>query len=369
MVEVLNQRENGTEDPEPPPKRRRLRRLLLIAGPIVVLAGALALYLSGGRFVSEEDSYIGAANVAVNAQVVGQVVRVAVGENQAVKKGDLLFEIDPEPYRIALASANAQLGVVKNQIASLLDTYRAQLAEIEEAQANLTYARSQLGRAQDLAGRAITSQASLEAAQRDEQVASDTLKSAQQTLQGLAAQLGGNPSGSVEQQAQFLQAKAAVDSAERNLRLTSVMAPFDGVATQVDSIQVGEYLNPGQAAFNLVSTRDVWVEANIRETDLTFVEVGNPVSVSVDSYPDIVITGAVETISPASGAVFALLPPQNATGNWVKVVQRVPVRVSLRLEPNSPVLRAGMSATVSIDTGRKRTFSGLWGDLRKLVGL
>ncbi|KAA2236569.1 HlyD family secretion protein [Salinarimonas soli] len=357
-------------DPAPAAKpRRRLGRILLVLGPLVLVAGALWLYLSGGRYVSEEDSYVQIANVAVNAQVAGQVVRVAVHENQAVQAGDLLFEIDPAPYRIALDGAKAQLGVVQNQLRALIEDYGAKQSDVAQAQATLTYAQAQLKRVQDLAGRQFAAQASLDAAQRDTRVAQDTLQAAQNAMQSISAQLGGNPRRPVEQQAQYLQARAQVAAAERNLGLARATAPFAGIVTQVDNLQVGGFLNPGQVAFNLVSSDRIWVEANIRETDLTYMKVGDPATLVVDAYPGVTFRARVATLSPASGAIFALLPPQNATGNFVKVVQRVPVRLDVEQPAGGPVLRAGMSATVSIDTGHVRSLRGLWEGLLATIGV
>jgi len=182
------------------------------------------------------------------------------------------------------------------------------------------------------------------------------------------AQLDGNPDMPIDQQSTVQQAQAAVDSAARNLRLTSIVAPFDGIPNNVESIAVGAFLNAGQSAFPLVSTHDLYVEANIRETDLTYVRPGNPANVSIDAYPDTPIAAKVTTLAPASGSVFALLPPQNATGNWVKVVQRIPVRLSFGQLPDGLALRAGMSVKVSIDTGHRRSLGELWRDVTAIFG-
>jgi membrane fusion protein (multidrug efflux system) len=172
----------------------------------------------------------------------------------------------------------------------------------------------------------------------------------------------------IDQQSAVKQAQAAVDSAARNLRLTSIVAPFDGIPNNVESIAVGAFLNAGQSAFPLVSTHDLYVEANIRETELTYVRPGNPARVTIDAYPDTPIAAEVTTLAPASGAVFALLPPQNATGNWVKVVQRIPIRLSFAEIPDGLALRAGMSVKVSIDTGHRRSLHELWRDITSIFG-
>jgi membrane fusion protein (multidrug efflux system) len=172
----------------------------------------------------------------------------------------------------------------------------------------------------------------------------------------------------IDQQPTVKQAQAAVDVAARNLRLTSVAAPFDGIPNNVESIAVGAYLNAGQSAFPLVSTQDLYVEANIRETDLTYVKEGDPASITIDTYPDTSIAAKVTSLAPASGSVFALLPPQNATGNWVKVVQRIPVRLSFDQPMENLALRTGMSVKISIDTGHQRSLRELWRDITAIFG-
>jgi membrane fusion protein, multidrug efflux system len=343
-----------------PPRRRWPRRLLLALGVAAALGGALWLYLSGGRYVDEDDAYVQARDVAISPQVSGQVLRVAVRENQEVRAGDLLFEIDPEPFRIARDGAAAQLDAARNQLASLVETWRAQQAQLPQAEANLAYAQRTFDRDQDLTQRGFAPQSQLDADRRDLRGAEASLASLREQVASVLAQLGGHPELPIEQQASYRQAQANLDTAARNLRLTAVTAPFAGVATKVDGVQPGLFLNAGQPAMTVVSRRDVWVEANVRETDLTHLEVGDPAAVAVDAYPGIALRGRVRSIGPASGAVFALLPPQNASGNWVKVVQRVPVEVALDLPPDAPVLRAGMSATVTIDTGHERSLAALW---------
>jgi membrane fusion protein (multidrug efflux system) len=199
-------------------------------------------------------------------------------------------------------------------------------------------------------------------------VAKANLASLQREAAAALAQLGGNPDLPLDQQATVKQAQAAVDTAARNLRLTSIVAPFDGIPHNVESIAVGAFLNAGQSAFPLVSTSDLYIEANIRETDLTYVREGDPARVAIDAYPDISIAAKVSTLAPASGSVFALLPPQNATGNWVKVVQRIPVRLSFDQRLDNLALRAGMSVKISIDTGHQRSLRELWHDITAIFG-
>ena len=348
--------------------RSRWRRPLLILGPVALVVGALVFYFATGRYVTEEDAYVQAVNVSISPQVAGQVVAIAARSNTPVKKADPLFNIDPEPYRIALANAEAQLGVARDQAHTLIETYRSRLKQIDEAKATADYAQTNYERQQHLYDNGAVPRATLDAAIRDLQAAKANLASLQREAAAALAQLGGNPDMPVGQQSTVKQAQAAVDTAARNLRLTSVLAPFDGIPNSVESIAVGAFLNAGQSAFPLVSTNDLYIEANIRETDLSYVREGNPARVTVDAYPDSPIAATVTTLAPASGSVFALLPPQNATGNWVKVVQRIPVRLSFGRLPDGVALRAGMSVKISIDTGHQRSFRELWRDITSIFG-
>ena len=346
----------------------RWRRPLLILGPVALIVGALVLYLTTGRYVTEEDAYVQAVNVSISPQVAGQVVTIAAKSNTAVRKDDSLFNLDPEPYRIALANAEAQLGVARDQARTLIETYRARLKQIDEAKATADYAQTNYERQQHLFDTGAAPRATLDAAIRDLQTAKANLASLQREAAAALAQLGGNPDMPIDQQVTVKQAQAAVDLAARNLRLTSIVAPFDGIPNNVESIAVGAFLNAGQSAFPLVSTHDLYIEANVRETDLTYVREGNPARVTIDAYPDTSVAARVTTLAPASGSVFALLPPQNATGNWVKVVQRIPVRLSFGQVPDGLALRAGMSVKISIDTGHRRSLRELWRDITAIFG-
>jgi membrane fusion protein (multidrug efflux system) len=351
-----------------PAPQKSWRRPLLILGPVALVVGALVLYLATGRYVTEEDAYVQAVNVSISPQVAGQVLTIAAKSNTAVTKNDPLFNLDPEPYRIALANAEAQLGIARDQANTLIETYRARLKQIDEARATLDYAQTNYDRQQHLFDTGAVPRATLDAAIRDLQTAKANLASLQREAAAAMAQLGGNPDLPVDQQASVKQAQSAVDTAARNLRLTSIVAPFDGIPNNVESIAVGAFLNAGQSAFPLVSTRDLYIEANIKETELTYVREGDPAQVTVDAYPDSSIAAGVTTLAPASGSVFALLPPQNATGNWVKVVQRIPVRLSFGEVRDGFALRAGMSVKVSIDTGHRRSLRELWRDLTSIFG-
>ena len=349
--------------------RNRWRRPLLILGPVALIVGGLAVYLASGRYVTEEDAYVQTVNVSVSPQVAGQISAITARSNIAVRKDDALFHLDSEPYRIALANAEAQLGTARDQARNLVETYRARLKQIDEAKAMADFAQTTYERQQQLYSSGSAARATLDAAIRDLQTAKANLAALQREAAAALAQLGGDPDLPIDEQATVKQARAAVDAAERNLKLTSVVAPFDGIPHNVESIAVGAFLNAGQSAFPLVSSRTLYVEANLRETDLTYVKEGDPARVTVDAYPDTSIAAKVTSLAPASGSVFALLPPQNATGNWVKVVQRIPVRLSFDEPLDNLALRAGMSVKISIDTGHQRSLRELWRDTTAVFGV
>lgn len=285
----------STDAPKDVPKDRsaagepwgRWRRPALILGPAVLVFGALGLYLATGRYVTEEDTYVQAVNVSISPQVSGQVISVRAKSNVAVKRNSPLFSLDPEPYQIALANAEAQLGIARNQVRNLIETYRSRLKQIDEAEASVDYAQTNYERQQHLFDTGAAPRATLDAAIRDLQTAKANLASLQRDAAAARAQLGDNPDLPVDQQPTAKQAQAAVDNAARNLRLTSVLAPFDSIPNNVESIGVGAFLNAGQSAFSLVSTNDLYVEANIRETDLTYVRPGDPARMTVDAYPEL----------------------------------------------------------------------------------
>lgn len=360
----------AAEAPAPSkPRRRVLRTTLFGLGFAVVIVGALAGYLRGGRWAGTDDSYVKADIVNVATDVSGIVAEVTVHENQAVKRGDLLFRLDDEPYRIALDGAKAQLGVTANQLHSLQASYAQAQSQIALAQTDLDYAKKTLDRQTDLASKSIASQATFDQARRDFSAAQSRLQSAQQQAQMTFAQLNGAIKGPVEQIAQYKQAQAQVAKAERDLRHTHVFAPEDGIVTNVPSLQPGNYLNAAQVAFNLVSTEHVWVEAFMKETDLTYVKPGDKAQISVDTYGGRVFDASVDTIAPATGSQFSVLPAQNSSGNWVKVVQRIVVRLRVEQPANAPRLRAGMSVVTDIDTGHERSLATLPHDLKEMVGL
>jgi len=354
-------------------KRRRkpqyLRRVLLALGPLVVIAGGLYAYMAGGRYVSTDDAYVHAGKLTIATDVSGIVANIAVRESQKVEKGQVLFTFDQEPFRIALAGAEANLGAVRNQIVTLQANYRQKLAMVEQAKTEIALTETNFQRQQDLLKRGVTSQASFDQAKRDLDAARVRVLVTERDADAMLAQLGGGVDAKVEDNPTFLAAQAQVDKAKRDLKRTIVLAPIAGIVTNVDALQVGSYLLASQAAFSLVSSADVWVEANPKESDLTYLKPGDKALITIDSYPGREWTATVSSLSPATGAEFSVLPAQNSSGNWVKVVQRVPIRLQVDVPPGAPPLRTGMSANVEVDTGHKRKLGDLLATATHAIGL
>jgi len=334
------------------PRRRWVRPVLLLAGPALVLIVGVYLYATGGRFVSTENAYVKANKVQISAQVSGPIIAVAVVENQHVDKDEVLFRIDPVPFQVALARADAQLEKVKADIEALKAGYRAKLAERQLAEVNIGYAENEYRRWSALAQSQAASRMKYDEAKHNIDVARQQAAMLGQDIARILASLDGDPDIPAERHHAYLEAKAERDRVALDLANTAVKAPFAGIASKKP--ELGQYAYAGGPAMSLVSDRNVWVEANFKETELTYVRPGQPVTVEVETYPGRVWPGVVDSIAQATGAEFAVLPPQNASGNWVKVVQRIPVRIAIRAAPDDPPLRAGMSTSVEIDTGHRR---------------
>jgi membrane fusion protein (multidrug efflux system) len=343
--------------PAPSAARRRLRVALFLLLPLALII-ALIVYAMGGSTMSTDDAYVDANTVGVSADVAGIVAQVYVKENQRVTRGQILYTLGNLQYRYALDHANAQLGTVRDTLVAMQASYREMQAKIAQARYDLGYSQVQFKRTQNLARVQIVSRTGFDTAHRNLSRAQQALASLNEQLAGVAANLNGHPTGPVEQYPRYLSALAARDEAARELAHTVVRAPFDGIVTSVPSIQPGRYLAASITAFYLVDTDHVWVHADPKETELTYVHPGQSATVEVDAYPGEKWYGTVESISPAAAQQFALLPAQNTSGNWVKVVQRIPLRIAVDTsERNLPPLRAGMSVEVSIRTGHVRGWS------------
>ena len=356
--------ESGRTRPSPVAARRRSRRQLvrwglLLGGPALLLVALGWFWLSGGRYVATDNAYVQADTVQVATDVAGLVRTIEVGDDQRVARGQILFTLDDTPYRAALDSAEAQVRMVATELEALRASYAQSGAEIRQAESDVSYYEKEHARQVDLAGRRVSAQAQLDAAQHDLDAARAKVGALQEQQAGIVAQLNGDPMAPIERHPRYLAAVAARDRAAHDLDSTVVRASVDGMTARVSSLQPGEYLDAGQAAFALVGT-ERWIEANPKETDLTWVQPGQPVEVSVDTYPGVRWHGTVASVSPASQAQFSLLPAQNTSGNWVKVVQRIPMRIAVEPAADAPPLRAGMSAEIEVDTGHLRHLGDLF---------
>jgi membrane fusion protein (multidrug efflux system) len=336
------------------PKKSLLRPLMFALLPLALIIGAY-WYITGGQVVSMDDAYVEADKVGVSTDVPGIVTEVGVTENQHVQAGQILYRLDDLQLRLALARAEAQIGTVRDALNALKANYRDMQTQIEQAQNDISYFDTEFRRQQDLLVAHVASQSTFDTARRSLQNAQQKLASLTQQLGAIAANLDDDPTGAVEKMPRYLDAVAQRDEAARQLAHTVVKAPFAGIVTNVPSIAPGKYLQASVTAFYLVAVDHVWVVANPKETELTYVRTGQSASVTVDTYPDTQWSGSVESISPAAAQEFSLLPAQNTSGNWVKVVQRIPVRVRIDTNDKSlPPLRPGMSVEVDVDTGRSR---------------
>ena len=335
-------------------RQRWLRWALFALLPLALIAGSY-WYITGGRVMSTDNAYVEADKVGVTTDISGIVKEIDVKNNQYVEAGKVLFRFDDLPFRLALERATAQVGNVANDLNALKANYRDMQEQIKQAQFDVDYNQRQFDRQRDLINRNVVSELTFDTARRNLQTAQQKSASLNQQLAAIAANLNGDPSIPVEQHPRYRDAVAQRDEAARQLDHTVVKAPFAGIVTNVPSIAPGKYLQSSMTAFYLVATDHVWVDANPKETELTNVRPGQAVTATVDTYPGQEWHGTVESISPAAAQEFSLLPAQNTSGNWVKVVQRIPMRVQLDTkDKNLPPLRAGMSVVVNVDTGHPR---------------
>jgi membrane fusion protein (multidrug efflux system) len=348
--------------PAPRARSRKglLRWSLMVGGVLAVIIGGGAYWLSSGRWVETDDAYVQADSMTLSTDVSGIVAAIPVHEGEAVTKGQVLFSLDPQKFQIALDNAKANLAQVRLNIESMKADYQAALRDTAAKQQQVNADQATYDRFAALVkSRAVTQQETDDARYK---LASDqqAVRAAESQARAQLAKLDGNPDIQVADMPAYKQAQAQLAEAEREMNHSVVRAPYDGIVTQVNKLQLGMYLNAGTAAFGLVSTDHVWVEAEPKETQLTYAKAGDPVDVSFDIYPGRTWDGVVESIAPATDQNFSLLPAQNSSGNWVKVVQRIPVRVRVDLRPGDPPLRAGMSADIEIDTGHIRSLADLF---------
>ena len=335
-------------------ERQRLRMILLVAIPTFAALVGSIFHLSGGRYISTDNAYVGAQKVLITPDVSGKVVHVGVREGQQVRPGDELLTLDHEPFQLALDQAKAKLAAARAEYDKLTMNLKTFNTLVELGQNNVDLKQREVQRKSTLVSSMAGSAADLDTSKSALLTAQLQLQLAVQQRDTTLSQLLGNPDLPLEQFPEYAQAKAALDNAQRDLDHTVLRAPISGTATQVDNIQLGRFVTAGTPILSVIDDQGPWVDANPKETDITHLRVGQKANLEVDSFPDHTFKGTVIAVSPGTGAQFSILPPQNATGNWVKVVQRVPVRIAFDKDEDTHLLRSGMSVVVEIDTGHSR---------------
>lgn len=336
--------------PAAPPKRRR--RALMLSVPVLILAAVGAVWLTGGRYQTTENANLKQARVAIASDVAGRVVEVDVADSQRVKAGDVLFRVDDQPYRLAVAQAEAALASARLQVEQMKVAYREAETRAKLAAETLAYQSGELARQRTLSDKGVAAVSAMDDARHLERLAEEENIAARQGVDKALAALGGEPDAPVDSHPAVRSAMVALEEAKYNLGLTTVTAPADGIVYQAASFRPGQYVTSGTALFALVETGQVWVDANFKETQLTNIREGQEAEIVFDPLPGRTFRARVEAIGAGTGAEFSLLPAQNATGNWVKVTQRLPVRLALEDMPDLPMLASGVSAEVRVDTGK-----------------
>ncbi len=330
--------------------RERMRRPLLLLAPLVVVVGGLFFYFGGGRYETTDNAYVQTARVAISADVSGRVVEIAIRDNQVVHRGDLLFRLNDVPYRVVVEEAGARLANARLQVETLKANYRQHRADWKGAEDTLKFRQGEYDRQIRLLDAGIATPAQVDQAMHALDEARAQLAGIKQQIDAVVASLAENPDIAPEDHPEVRQAQALFERAELDLSYTVIRAPSDGIVTRVEALQVGSYVKASVPVFALVSDHDVWIEANFKENQLAQMRPGQTVEIEIDRYRGKTFLGKVASVSPGTGAQFSVLPPENATGNWVKVVQRLPVRIELdRIDPAYP-LQGGLSAYVSVDT-------------------
>lgn len=342
---------------ERPSQLRRLRMPLLLLAPLIVIAGALFFYLHGGRYEQTDNAYLQSGLVSISPDVAGRVISVEVRNNQAVRKGDVLFRIDPAPYQAAVDEAQAQLAAAMAEVGSLRANYGQGQSELAAAQQRVLFADREAARQKELVGEGISSQAQYDQALLAARTAAQAIQTARQQNASVQASLSGNVNAPAASQPGVQRARAALDRAKLNLGYTVVRAPQDGMLAKVDQLQVGNYVTAARPVFTLAGNR-LWVEANFKENQLRYMRIGQPAKIRIDAFPDLDVTAHLSSFSPGTGNSFSVLPAENATGNWVKVVQRLPVELTIDRVPTEVPLHAGLSVEVTLDTGHRRHLFG-----------
>ena len=348
--------DEGLAQPSPQPALRRLRLPIMGGVVLIVLAGALFVYLTGGRYESTDDAEIQGARVSISSTIAGRVINIAVRDNQFVHAGQVLFQLDGRPYQTAYQEAQANLAAARLQVEGLRATVGQRRADLAASEDRQVYLEADAVRQKALVGAGTATQAQADQATSLAAQGRQQVTALREQLTGAQAALGAAAGRSSDNHPIVAQARARLAQAGLNQSYVDVIAPQDGVVTKVDQLQVGNYINAAAPVFSLVSTR-LWVEANFKEGQLEYMRPGQHATVKIDAYPDQRFEAQVEAISPGTGSSFSLLPAENATGNWVKVSQRVPVRIVFATRPQVP-LESGLSVTVKVDTQHQRRLFG-----------
>jgi membrane fusion protein (multidrug efflux system) len=356
MNKMATEPMTGEEAAEAPKVKKRLKiaadkgslkTFLMLIVPAILLLGGGYYWLTSGASVSTDDAFVKQDIVSVSAQVNGPVSQVFVRNGSQVKRGDLLFRIDPQPYEVALEQAQAQLAAAKLQTTQLRTQAAGTGADIVGEQANLAIKQNALARQKALLAKGFTTKADYEDALNDVKTAEQDLADAKARAANAHAALAPG------QQPSIAQAQAAVDKAKLDLSRTEIRAPMDGTVENADNLQVGQMAVTGLGMLSLVHSKTAWVEANFKEKDVGRMVPGQRATIEVDAYPGEKFAAHVQSVGAGTGSEFSLLPAQNANGNWVKVTQRVPVRIAFDGTPSKPMI-AGLSveATVYFDKSK-----------------
>jgi len=340
------------------------RSVFLFVIPLLAVCVGLYLYAAGGRYVSTDNAYVKANVIIISPEVSGRVTSVLVSDNQPVEANDVLLQLDSSPLEITLNHARAQMAVIRTELESLRADYGETVVQAQQAEDKVRYLDKRYKRQRKLLKQGLSSEEKHDEAKHDLEAARREVQIIQQRVQRVLAQLAGNENLPVEQHPRYLTAQTTYDQAVVDLKATTIRAPASGIVSNM-KLQVGEYTQAGKPIFSLIENQPIWVEANLKETQLTHILPGQQATIVADAYPNKTWDSVVSSIAPATGAEFSILPPQNASGNWVKVVQRIPINLVITDQTNGPQLRAGMTVSVRIDTRRKRELSG---QMRDVVG-
>mgnify|MGYP003634066453 CR=1 FL=1 len=336
---------------------KKKKHILLFSVPIIIVLAAIYFYTTGGRYVSTDNAYLKAHRILLVAEVSGKVIHVNIQDNQFVEKGQVLLTIDPQPYEIAVRQAKENLSKVQNNIESIRAEYYLKLSELTKTQEDVRYWTQEEKRYQTLKKTKAVSVAKADKVKHQWRLSLEEEASKKYELSIILARLNGCPTIAVEDHPDYKQAVASLDKANLDLERTTVVSPLDGITSNV-KMETGEYVLSGRPLFSIMDNKNIWIEANLKETDLTYVTPGQTAMIEIDAYPGRKFKADVTSITPATGSEFSILPPQNASGNWVKVVQRIMVHLKFKSQKDRPNLIAGMSSYVTIDTVHNRI--GRW---------